>query len=125
MEMDRLGNYTQISWFTNLERNDYVRLYRAIYEIWYFRGELTYSLRNSICPFHEPFNAIFVRPLYNSNITLEQIKLGCLIVMENMVYSGTDLNFRQIGTFHALSGLTLVSPGAREAMPWLYDSVVL
>lgn len=123
MEIDQLGNYTQSNWFTNLERNDYIRLYRAIYEIWYYRGQLAYSVRNNICPFHEPFSAIFSRPLFHSNITFDQIKLACLIVIENMVYSGVDHYHKQLGTFHALSGLTLVSAGAREAMPWLYDSV--
>lgn len=123
MEIDQLGNYTQSSWFNDLERNDYIRLYRAIYEIWYYRGQLAYSVRNNICPFHEPFSAIFSRPLFHSTITLEQIKTACLIVIENMVYSGVDQYHKQLGAFHALSGLTLVSAGAREAMPWLYDSV--
>jgi hypothetical protein len=50
--------------------------------------------------------------------------MACLIVFENMVYSGIDEDHRKLGTFHALSGLTMVSIPARTAMPWLYESIV-
>jgi hypothetical protein len=54
---------------------------------------------------------------------MTQIQGACLTVFENMVFQGIDEDHRRIGTFHALSGLTIVSEGARQAMPWLYDSV--
>jgi hypothetical protein len=40
-----------------------------------------------------------------------------------MVFLGINEDSRKLGTFHALSALTIVSAGARQAMPWLYDSV--
>ncbi len=49
---------------------------------------------------------------------------ACLIVFENAIYSGIDEDYRKLGAFHVLSALTLVSRGAREAMPWLYESVM-
>jgi hypothetical protein len=49
--------------------------------------------------------------------------LACLTVIENLVYSGIDEDHKKLGTLHALSGLTMVSHDARQAMPWLYDSV--
>ena len=45
------------------------------------------------------------------------------MILENMVYSGINIEYRKIGTLHALSALTLVSVPARESMPWLYESV--
>jgi hypothetical protein len=124
MEMDRLGNYTQRSWFHNLDRTELVRLYRNIYEIWYYRGQISYALRSNICPFHEPFAGVFQGPVSQNNITLEQIRAATLTIIENLVYSGIDEEYRKIGTFHALTGLTIVSLPAREAMPWLYESVI-
>jgi hypothetical protein len=123
-EMDQLGNYTQISWFNNLDRAELIRLYRHIYEIWYYRGQLTHALRNNVCPFHEPFNSVFQGPVSHNNVTFEQIRTAALIVMENLVYCGVDEEYRKIGAFHALTGLTLVSRPARDAMPWLYESVL-
>ena len=124
MEMDRLGNYTQRSWFHNLDRTELVRLYRNIYEIWYYRGQISYALRSNICPFHEPFAGVFQGPVSQNNITLEQIRAATLTIIENLVYSGIDEEYRKIGAFHALTGLTIVSLPAREAMPWLYESVM-
>ena len=123
IEIDALGNYTNREWFDNLDLRDYIRLYRKLYEIWYYRGELSREVQNNICPFYGPFDGIFSRPLLHSEITIEQIKTACLIVMENMVYSGINIEFRKIGTLHALSALTVVSASARNTMYWLYESV--
>jgi hypothetical protein len=123
IEIDALGNYTNREWFDNLDLRDYIRLYRKLYEIWYYRGELSREVQNNICPFYGPFDGIFSRPLLHSEITIEQIKTSCLIVMENMVYSGINIEFRKIGTLHALSALTVVSASARNSLYWLYESV--
>jgi hypothetical protein len=123
IEIDLLGNYTQREWFDNLELRDYIRLYRKLYEIWYYRGELSRDVQNNICPFYSPFDGIFTRPLLHNEIQLQQIKTACLIVIENMVYSGITEDYRRIGTLHALSALTSVSNGARTSLPWLYESI--
>ena len=123
IEIDLLGNYTNKDWFINLEIRDYIRLYRTLYEIWYYRSNLSREVQNNICPYYAPFDGIFTRPLLHSELGLEQIKTACLIVFENMVYSGINIEYRKIGTLHALSALTLVSLPARESMPWLYESV--
>jgi hypothetical protein len=70
-----------------------------------------------------PFDGIFPRVIYHDDLTLDQIRIGCLTVFENMVFLGINDDSRRLGAFHSLSALTIVSPGARQAMPWLYDSV--
>jgi hypothetical protein len=124
MEIDQLGNYTQSSWFSQLDGRAYTRLYRSLYDIWNYRSQMSEETRKRISPFYSPFEGIFNRQLNNMNMDVNQIKVACLIVMENMIYSGIDDDYRKIGAFHALSALTIVSHGARIAMPWLYDSVV-
>jgi hypothetical protein len=124
MEIDQLGNYTQSAWFTNLERGDYIRMYRILYDIWHYRGQLSLEVRTHICPFHEPFSGIFNRPMYHANIHTDVIRTACLMVIETMVYSGIDDDHRKLGAFHALSALTLVSHAARASLPWLYESIV-
>jgi len=124
IEVDQLGNYTRSEWFSSLDLRSYQRLYRCLYEIWMYRSGLTNDVKIRICPFHGPFDGIFNQPPQTNELTLEQMKLACLIVFENLIYSGIDEDHRKIGCFHALSALTVVSPGARDAMPWLYESVV-
>jgi hypothetical protein len=123
IEIDHLGNYTQSSWFTNLEKRDLLRLYRVLYDIWNFRAQLSIDIKLKICPLFDPFSSIFIQPIYQNNITEQQIKFVCLTIIENMVYSGVDEEFRKLGTLHALSALTVVSSPARMSMPWLYESI--
>jgi hypothetical protein len=121
-EIDGLGNYTNSSWFTNLDIRKYILLSRSLYDIWYFRSNLSREVRNYICPNQNPFDGVFPRATYNE-LSLPQIQSACLTAIENIVYLGINDDYRKIGTFHVLSALTLVSNDARQAMPWLYESV--
>lgn len=123
MEIDSLGNYTQSSWMSTLDVRQYIRLYRSLYEIWNYRSNLSRDVKLRICPHISPFDGIFPRIIYHNDLTFNQIQNACVTVFENMVYQGVDEDHRKIGTFHALSGLTMVSDTARQAMPWLYESV--
>jgi hypothetical protein len=125
MEIDLLGNYTQSYWFSQLTRREYIKLYRNLYEIWNYRANMSQEIRRNICPLYEPFYRIFNAPVYFNELDLETIKLACLIVVERMIYTGVDLEFRKLGALHALSALTTVSNEARESMPWLYESILI
>jgi hypothetical protein len=121
MEIDQLGNYTNIDWFTVLNREQYIRLYRLIYNIW---RRLPYDLRSKICISGDPFLNIFSSNININDIGYERIKEACVIVFENMVFTGLDIEYRKIGALHVLSALTVVSANARIAIPWLYDTIV-
>ena len=124
VEFDSLGNYTSDQWYRSLTHLQLIRLYRGLYDIWTIRGQISYQLKRSICPFHDPFDGIFPRRIYHDTINYEQLQKGCLIVMENMTYSGINLEYRKIGALHALTALTMVSVPARQIMPWLYESII-
>lgn len=124
MEIDGLGNYTQASWFNRLTREDYIRLYRYLYEIWFYRGLISQELRRRICVLEDPFSRdthnFMLGHYRNDVITMKQV---CLKVFEYMVYTGIDDEHRKIGALHALRALTIVSRDARIAMPYLYESL--
>ena len=121
MEIDRLGNYSSSSWFQNLSHMQYIRLYRCIYDIWTFRGQITNEMKRQICPFYEPFDGIFP-PGSSHSISFSDIKKACLLVFENIIYSSPDIEIRKIGALHCLSSLTVVSISARISMPYLYEA---
>jgi hypothetical protein len=127
IEIDLLGNYTQASWFSELSRSQYLQLYQWLYNIWYFRGFISREVRRMICCLNDPFYGRLDEITNITNpeeFTLEVIKESCLYVIENMVHTGIDIEYRKIGTFHALSALTIVSEDARQNMQWLYDSII-
>jgi len=122
-EIDRLGNYTQSTWFTDLTHLQYARLYRALYDIWNYRGQLSQELKMQICPFHGPFEGIFPVSVRHLDLSVDDLKSACLIAFENMIYSGINSEIRQIGVMHSLTALTIVSSSARHALPWLFESM--
>jgi hypothetical protein len=58
-------------------------------------------------------------------LNLEDVQTICTEVFENLVCMGADDDNRKLGAFHALTALTIVSPEARAALPWLYESVFM
>jgi hypothetical protein len=125
IEIDLLGNYTQSSWFNNLEKRDLTRLYRYLHDIWCYRGQINYETKKRICSLYDPFLNNNISTLNNNtNSTDDDYKRICLNVMETMVYTGIDVEYQKIGTLHMLSALTIVSPNARQNMMWLYESLL-
>jgi len=123
MEIDQLGNYSQSAWFSNLDRIGCLRFYRCLCDLWSYRAQLSYEMKKKICPFIEPFANIFSRSVLYNDAPLEDFQILCITVMENLIYCGFDDEYRKISAFHLLSALTVVSPPARLAMPWLYESI--
>jgi hypothetical protein len=120
MEIDQLGNYTSSTWFDQLDANKLMRLYRYLYDIWTYRGQISNEVKRRICSLQDPF--ISSHPSRINHI--DYWRTHCLFVMEYMVYTGIDIEYQKIGALHVLSCLTLVSIDARNAMYWLYEGLV-
>jgi hypothetical protein len=129
-EIDRLGNYTVSTWFSRLTREKYLYFYKRIRELWNYRAMLEDDMKRAICPFFDPFQFRLSRYLGHINTQRERdltdvdCRKMCVILMENLIYTGRDDITKNTMTAHVLSALTLVSPEARTTMPWLYDSIV-
>jgi len=123
MEIDQLGNYTHSQWFSSLDRREYIRLFRTLFDIWSYRGQLTRETKLLICIIEDPFNEINRERVYLHEASIDVIKELCLRVMENIVYNGVDDEYRKIGALHVLTALTSVSVGARTSLPWLYEAL--
>lgn len=98
-------------------------MFRSLYNIWYYQSQLSRETRIRICPLPAPFDTTIernaVRPL-----TMEDIQKMCVEILENLIFMGVDDDSRQLGAFHSLTALTVVSAEARTAMPWLYESII-
>ena len=125
IEIDILGNYTQSSWFSNLEKRDLMRLFRFIYDLWNYRGQLSDETKRNICYLYCPFSNVRMINNYTyDHLTQEQAFDSCLTVMEHLVYCGIDVEYQKLGTLHVLSALTMVSIHARNNLYWLYESII-
>jgi len=120
--MDSLGNYTDMTWYTDLSRHRLIKLARELHDIWHFRASLSEQAKREICPpFGNPFRSVDIRYIHNLNFLL--IKKLVVTIMEEFVNKGIDNESKTLGCYYVLSCLTLVHPSAAEALPWLYESV--
>lgn len=124
IEIDLLGNYTSYLWFQNLSYIQYRHLYRILSDLWNVRLNISRQIKYNICPYHTPFENIFNNNVFPNDISEYDIKVGCLIVFENLIYCGINAEYRKLGTLYALTALTVVSLEARRAYPFLYDSLI-
>ena len=123
IEIDLLGNYTSHLWFQNLSYIQYRHLYRIIRDLWNYRLNISSRIKFNICPYHSPFDNIFNNNVFPNDISEYDIKVGCLIVLENLIYCGINIEYRKLGALYVLTSLTAISLEARQAYPFLYESI--
>ena len=123
-EISRLGTFAVGNWFRDLTKHSYVRFYNCIYNLWRYSGEILPATKENICCLGDPFNYQFIMRFVYSEHTIAQVQELCISLIEELVFTGTSLEFRQLGAFQVLSALTSVSLDARTNIPWLVDSII-
>ena len=133
--MDSLGNYTNMSWFNNLNKNELIQFYHELLDIWNYRANLSQNVKREICPpYGNPFKFFNNNNNNNNNNNINSfrnirnynfitLKKNIVSVLEEFVYKGIDDSSKSLGSLYILSALTLVSKDAAESMPWLFQSV--
>lgn len=120
--MDSYGNYTNITWFKNLNKQSMIKYIKELHDIWYYRANITHDIKNKICPpYGNPFiccNINNLEPL-NENI----LKKNIINIIESLITKGLTHDDRVLGSIYVLTAFTLVSDLAADALPWLYESV--
>ena len=48
--MDSLGNYTNMSWFNNLNKDSLILFLNELIDIWNYRASIPDSVKREICP---------------------------------------------------------------------------
>ena len=127
--IDQLGNYTNVSWFMNLSKDELLNFVIELFEIWNYRAELSNLTKIQICnpngnPFHNEnlmHNQTIIQYL-KSMPTIDQVRLGVLEILNNFVKKGLNDEYKKIGAYFVLGALTLVSNDAGYSLPWLYES---
>jgi hypothetical protein len=124
--IDSLGNYSDASWFTSLNRQQMIKFVRELYDIWNYRAQIPDNVKRNICPpTGNPFSNVNIHrfSLVSAEIGVEMIQRSILPIMERMVNTGTDKDSKSLGAYYILGALTMVSENAAMSLPWLYQSV--
>jgi hypothetical protein len=114
------GHYADSVWFSELNVVQIMRFMRELADIWNYRAQIMPQIKQEICPPNgDPFRHMDLRYMHH-----DYIKHAGVQIMNTFVASGTTRDSRGLGAYYVLSALTLVSQSARNAMPWLYESVM-
>jgi hypothetical protein len=126
---DSYNNYTNSSWFYTLDFNKLVTFYKQMFSIWNNNryNVIPPNIKRKICVLFDPFQALFRGTIiYNRNEhdkSMFTMRAAVVTIIENMIYASSDDEYSKIGALHCLTALTIVSPQARCALPWLWESV--
>lgn len=122
--INELGNYSDSSWFTNLNRMQLIKFVKELNEIWNYRSQINEQTKRAICyPHGNPFRRFNLATMYSESNS-EVIRNELIEVLENMVKKGIDKDNKTLGSYYVLGALTLVSNQAANALPWLYQSML-
>ena len=122
-DIDILGNYTNANWFISLGLHALIRFMVELNDIWTYRANLSEQVRREICPNHrELFRGMQTTDLHS--LTIPILHNISLTTMEMLVKTGLNNDSRCLGANYVLCALTIVSPDAAIALPWLYQSVI-
>jgi hypothetical protein len=122
-KIDELNYYSSPDWFIGLARVDHIKFYRELHAIWSHRAGLSMQQKNAIVP-HFMQRLFRHAPWALGEQTLESLQKINMNVIRLMISSAEDRNDRIIGAMYIVSTLTIVCDEAKQAYPWLYESVV-
>jgi hypothetical protein len=121
--INALGNLSDPTWFLDLSVYDTAMFIKHLRDIWRYRAAPSDVVRREICPSGDPFNVTAETPMDEELPVDVYLKTKVLQTVERLVQSGVNVGSRTLGSFYVLSALTLVSPRAAMALPWLYQAV--
>ena len=126
--INALGHYSDPEWFIALTYEQHITFLRELVDIWNYRAELSPQARRTIYPpYGDPFPHYvlgWVTHQFYIYLSPENIININLTVIERFIASAVSEADRCLGSNFILCALTLVSIPAREALPWLYQSVM-
>jgi len=126
--INALGHYSDLEWFIALTYEQHITFLRELIDIWNYRAELSPQARRTIYPpYGDPFPHYvlgWVTHQFYIYLSPENIININLTVIERFITSAVSEADRCLGSNFILCALTLVSIPAREALPWLYQSVM-
>lgn len=117
-KFDMLNNYTDVTWFLQLNLYNLRKLYAAAEDIWNYRAmHLTPEIKKRHIPNNDAFT---LKPNVVCTMT-SKFKIQNIILDEfyKFLTEGVTIEERKTGALWMLTALVQVSPGAANSYPWL------
>jgi len=115
--INMLDNYTNHTWFFNLNLHELIKLYIYAEDIWNYRSLLSHQSKYNIIGNNHIFNIpiLAVKKIKSIN-KMREILINTFNIM---ISNGIDINEKKLGAILILSALVEISPEAANALPHL------
>lgn len=133
-EIDRIGNYTDSSWFLSLSDINIRTMFHSLYDNWFFNLGLDVRVRERLIPSMPRGNPFYIINSHNNRgVRMNISTIFCsmpptlarrtlLAIINILITDCPDINERKTCCYYVLGSLTTVSDEARRHLPWLYES---
>ena len=119
--LDDLNFYTDFNWFIKLKLSQLKHFYKAAEDIWSYRANLPFNIKNKIRPDKKAFIKS-VNDIYQIN-DLSHLQEIILTEIKKFATLGLTREDRVLGGMYMLTALTEISPECAQALPWLLQQV--
>lgn len=119
---DMLGNYTNISWFEDLNIDLLKKLYKGAEDMFNYRANLSNTIKCKIVKNGKAFNKLLNELNYLQEKHKRFIQIEILNEFKRFATESQDEEYAKLGTNLMLSALVEVSFEAAEALPHLVQS---
>lgn len=118
-KMDTLNNYTNISWFLDLDKRYLLRLIENIKDLFYYRMSLTSQKQRALVPGGKILRNNIS---YYKSLSIYRLRNILIDDFENLVNFSPNRDDQYLGSLIILSGLVDISSECALAYPWLVQS---
>jgi hypothetical protein len=124
-KFDMLDNYTDHTWFKNLDMFELKKLYKECEDIWNYRAGLTQEAKKILVHNGLAFTQSIHKIMAMSETHINRLKLQHILLteFERLLDQGQTLGDRKTSAKLMITGLVAVSDGAAQAYPYLVWSM--
>jgi hypothetical protein len=115
--MDELGNYTNVTWFTNMNEQQLRDWYKQAEDVWNYRSELQDDRKKEINQQMNSFK-ISLTDVYKMK---DKLKLQTIVLdeIEKLIKNGINKSEQCLGCLYVLTAFAEVVPEVGISYPWL------
>lgn len=119
-KMDELGYLVNSEWFHEMDKEDHIEFYKKLYDIWNYRINMPISEKNLIVPGFNRKNKLFKFSFDELNLKEEKfISKNNLQIIDRIISSSDDKNYKVLGIMYVLMGLSYVSNEVSNSYSWI------
>ena len=124
MKYDVLGYHTCLNWFEELGTSNLILFYRELFELWYYRLNLSNEIKELVVPnWIRGDRMLFKWAPSEIQFRTEKkwLQKTLLEILDRLVSSAQLKEHKILGALYGMTAFAIISPRVRQHYPWLVE----